>query len=83
MVYGLYSISLKLKTPSEEGKKINFQDNEDELLDALHEFNTKYRSWSKRLILSKIEKTFLILYLLLKNIKIKYRHAKFDLLQRI
>lgn len=71
MVYSLYSISLKLKTPSEKGKKINFKNNLDDLLDALEEFNKKYRSWSKRLILTKIEDKFFNIVLIIEKHKDK------------
>jgi len=71
MIYSLYSISLKLKAPSEKGKKANFKDDQDELLEALHEFNMKYRSWSKRLILTKIENNFFNLVLVIEKDKDK------------
>ncbi|WP_105616179.1 hypothetical protein [Vallitalea okinawensis] len=71
MVYSLYCISLKLKTPSEKGKKINFKNNQEDLLEALEEFNKKYRSWSKRLILTKIEDKFFNLVLIIEKDKEK------------
>ena len=71
MIYSLYSISLKLKTPSEKGKKANFKDDQDDLAEALHEFNMKYRSWSKRLILTKIENNFFNIILVIEKDKDK------------
>lgn len=71
MVHNIYRISLKLKTPSAEGKKINFKENEDDLFDALHEFNMKYRSWSKRLILTNIENNFFDILLVIEKHKDK------------
>lgn len=71
MIYSLYSISLRLKTPSQEGKKINFNDKEKDLFEALNEFNAKFRSWSKRLILTKIEHNFFRLILVVEKQKDK------------
>jgi len=71
MIYSLYSISLKLKTPSEQGKKVNFKNDQDDLLEALYEFNMKYRSWSKRLILTKIENNFFNIILVIEKDKDK------------
>lgn len=65
MIYGIYNISLKLKTPSQEGKQANFKDKIDDVLESVQEFNYKYRSWSKRIILLNIEKNFFLNVLLI------------------
>lgn len=68
VIFSIYRISLKLKTPSEEGKNLNFKDLSNSLMEATHEFNDKYRSWSKRLILDTIEaKFFNVLLIIEKN----------------
>lgn len=71
MIYSLYNISLKLKTPSQEGKKINFNDINKDLYESLKEFNSKFRSWNKRLILTKIENNFFELILVVEKQKDK------------
>lgn len=71
MIYNIYSISLKFKTPSEEGKKLSFKNMTTDLLEALYEFNIKYRCWSKRLVLTQIENNFFNILLIIEKEKEK------------
>lgn len=71
MVRCIYGISLRLKTPSEEGKKVNFYSKKDDLLEAAKEFNEKYRLWSKRIIVAQIQKSHFNLILAVEKNKEK------------
>jgi hypothetical protein len=71
MIYSLFSVSLKLKTPSEEGKKTNFKVFEDDIFEAANEFNLKYNSWNKRIIITEIENNFFTVLLLIEKYKDK------------
>jgi hypothetical protein len=71
MIYNLFSVSLKLKTPSEEGKKTNFKVFEDDIFEAANEFNLKYNSWNKRIIITEIENNFFTVLLLIEKYKDK------------
>jgi hypothetical protein len=71
MIYNLFSVSLKLKTPSEEGKKVNFKVFEDDIFEAANEFNLKYNSWNKRIIITEIESNFFKVILMVEKYKEK------------
>lgn len=71
MIYGIYTVSLKFKTPSELGRELNFQNKTTDVLESILEFNNKYSSWSKRLILLSMGKNHMNLLLVLEKSKDK------------
>lgn len=65
-----YRIALRFKTPTEEGKSVDFHSLMDDILEAIEQFNDKFRNWSKRLILCSLS-NHLNLLLVIENDKDK------------
>jgi len=56
MVGKLYNITLKLKTPSDQGSVIDFTEKQNDILEAVGVFNEKFRAWDKRIVIYTINK---------------------------
>lgn len=69
MIRDTYNIVLRLKTPSEKGKALDFREETASVLDAAAAFNDKFRSWSKRLVAVDIDKHYLSLLLFVEKDK--------------
>ncbi len=55
MIKDVYEIILRLKTPSEKGKALNFYDELHNIIEASEIFNEKFRAWSKRMIITQVD----------------------------
>jgi hypothetical protein len=69
MVRKLYNITLKLKTPSNEGSVIDFTEKQSDILEAVGVFNEKFRAWDKRIVIYMITKKSIHLLLAMEKEK--------------
>jgi hypothetical protein len=69
MVGKLYDITLKLKTPSDQGSVIDFTERQSEILEAVGVFNEKFRAWDKRIVIYMISKKSIHLLLAMEKEK--------------
>ncbi len=69
MVKKLYNITLKLKTPSDQGNVIDFTVKQSDILEAVRVFNEKFREWDKRIVIYMIAKKSIHLLLAMEKEK--------------
>lgn len=69
MIRDIYRVVLKLKTPSDEGRQLDFQTQKPNILEAVSAFNEKFRVWSKRIVIIDIEKKSIALLLFIEKDK--------------
>jgi hypothetical protein len=69
MIKDIYDMTLKLITPSEKGKELDFSTKQDDILEAVCFFNDKFRTWSKRIIVYLISKKSIHLLLFMEKEK--------------
>jgi hypothetical protein len=69
MIKDIYDMTLKLITPSEKGKQLDFTTKQDDILEAVCFFNEKFRTWSKRIIVYLISKKSIHLLLFMEKEK--------------
>lgn len=69
MIKDIFDMTLKLITPSEKGKLLDFTTKQDDILEAVCSFNEKFRTWSKRIIVYMISKKSIHLLLFMEKEK--------------
>lgn len=70
MVRDIYDVTLKLKTPSDQGNSIDFTEKLGDLMDAVNVFNEKFRIWDKRIVIYMISKKSIHLLLAMEKEKL-------------
>lgn len=66
----LIKIALKIKSPSEEAQEFGFGAKADDIMEAVNDFNEKYRDWSKRIIIVNLAKKSMHLLLIMEKVNI-------------
>lgn len=66
-VMRIFKAILSLKTPSDEGRELDFNSKKKDIIEAAEAFNIKYERWNKRIFVTEIEK-FKISILLIKEV---------------
>ena len=60
-------ITLKIKNPTATADELSLYDLRDEVLEAVNQFNDRFRDWSKRLVITQITKKALHLILVIET----------------
>lgn len=67
----IIKIVLKIKSPSEEATDLDLNSLSDEILEAVLNFNDKFRDWDKRLIVNQIAKRSIHMLLIMEKKKVQ------------
>ncbi len=66
----IIKIALKIKSPSDEAQNFDFNEKASDVMEAVNDFNEKYRDWSKRIVIVHLAKKSMHMLLIVEKVNI-------------